>query len=90
MVLKRFAAVPGSTILEAPQGTGIRSGSFHFLSLLKRKEKQQLISLDDTKVGKDRQNSLMLFIAPPNSFCLSVEAQLNASHHSRLSSWVPT
>lgn len=26
MVLKRFAAVPGSIILEAPQGTG-RSGS---------------------------------------------------------------
>lgn len=90
MVLRRFAAVPGSTILEAPQGTGRRSGSFPFLSLLKRKEKHQLILLVDTKAGKDRQNSLMFFIPPPNCFCLSVEAQLNASHHSRLSSWVPT
>lgn len=31
MVLKRFAAVPGSTILGAPRGTG-RSGSLPFLS----------------------------------------------------------
>lgn len=36
MVLKRFAAAPGSTILAAPQGTGRRSGSLLFLSFLQK------------------------------------------------------
>lgn len=88
MVLKRFAAVPGSIILGAPQATGKRSCSLPFLSLLQKTSSwSHWLPQRQERTGKT--HSLMFFVPPPNCFCLSAEAQLNTSDRTRLSSQVP-
>lgn len=89
MVLKIFAAVPGSTILEAPQGTGRRNCSLPFLSF--PYSRKPAVDLNGCHKGRKGQAKLIPVLhSTSNCFCLPAEAQLNASHCSRLSSQVPT
>lgn len=70
---EKICGSPGSTILEAPQGTGRRSGS----SPYSRKAAADLTSCHK---GRKEQAKLThgMKISFPNCLCLSAEAQLNA------------
>lgn len=70
---EKICGSPGSTIIEAPQGTGRRSGS----SPYSRKAAADLTSCHK---GRKEQAKLThgMKISFPNCLCLSAEAQLNA------------